>query len=653
MKTKDKLLLFLALNVASTPLLAGTSKYEKLYDKMTKNLEKGKSNDESYKLIEMILNKRNKELKDLYLQNDYTIKPEFLEWQIFFTNFYSHANNKGKEKEFNSKIEGTEKKIDLGMSISVNGIKKYKTNLDINPVINPIPNINVEEIKIKAPHTIEIDPVEIKTLTLPLSVGRQPRLGYQFMGGGTEINFAYETRYNKTGRVMFENLNLKPTGENTVITGTYNSKIGMKGSINYKSNDETINDNTLDSEERSYYDKFIVSSISRDGDYKIEGNWIFNSRAGTFLAYTPAYTSVDSSVTNYANIDVKNYGTGLYLNLHSNLPLDGLTSRLINKGNINVEGGSGIRLGSPFNEKSYLKGEIINDGKITVKSANDESNRGVGIQVDSVYGKYDNNSKGIIKIGNIDLIGAKNDEYEFSDIGVFVDSSRNMGHYFNNLVLDGSNGVINVLGDKNQGLLIANQFNKVGSLNVLDNIKNININLGGTNGIGFSYTDYLNAHEYTAIVSKEVIKSIVVNENAKGNALILLGGVNGVFTKDLADSIDNNKGEGNTVLKQIGYSYGKMYSVKNYMPIYIGSGTKSGIGIDADVMENYGDIVVESTWDPSVTSRSVGILSGLQRTFDFKEYHLKNYANVTMNTDNSIGLWARLGWLESSGGNIQ
>ena len=40
------------------------NKYSNMYDKMTKNIDKGNSNDSYYKLIEKTLNERNKELKD-------------------------------------------------------------------------------------------------------------------------------------------------------------------------------------------------------------------------------------------------------------------------------------------------------------------------------------------------------------------------------------------------------------------------------------------------------------------------------------------------------------------------------------------------------------------------------------------------------------
>ena len=64
-----KMLMFLALNsLAVIPGEAAESKTDKLYNKITKNMETGKSNNENYKLIENILRQKNKELKDLYLQ---------------------------------------------------------------------------------------------------------------------------------------------------------------------------------------------------------------------------------------------------------------------------------------------------------------------------------------------------------------------------------------------------------------------------------------------------------------------------------------------------------------------------------------------------------------------------------------------------------
>lgn len=90
MKNKNKLLLLLAFN-AIAPLVNAESKYDKVYDKMVKNLTEGKSNESSYNLLTKVLVQRNKELKDLYTQSDYIIKPEYLEWQVFFNGLYSNV----------------------------------------------------------------------------------------------------------------------------------------------------------------------------------------------------------------------------------------------------------------------------------------------------------------------------------------------------------------------------------------------------------------------------------------------------------------------------------------------------------------------------------------------------------------------------------
>ena len=61
MKNKNKLLLFLALNAASSFVSAKEIGYDKMYDKITKNITTGKSNNDSYKLIEGIFVQRKRE----------------------------------------------------------------------------------------------------------------------------------------------------------------------------------------------------------------------------------------------------------------------------------------------------------------------------------------------------------------------------------------------------------------------------------------------------------------------------------------------------------------------------------------------------------------------------------------------------------------
>ncbi|WP_253349424.1 autotransporter domain-containing protein [Sebaldella sp. S0638] len=119
MKDK-KMLFFLALNAAST-LFADTNKMEtakngRLYQNMLKNINVNKSNEKNYKLIERILEQKNKELKNLYSQGDYIVKPEYLEWQIFFSGFYNEKQRGDNTMEnalyySNPKTSGDSNKI--------------------------------------------------------------------------------------------------------------------------------------------------------------------------------------------------------------------------------------------------------------------------------------------------------------------------------------------------------------------------------------------------------------------------------------------------------------------------------------------------------------------------------------------------------------
>ena len=180
-KNKKLLVSFAAMNALLPAYVnAGQSasgiKYDRLYNNMVKNIKAGKSNNNNYKLIEKVLNKRNKELKDLYLQSDYIVKPEYLEWQIFFSGFYHENENNDNTSEnarYHSKVEygtsgyynadgeyvvtgieqsvigkpyqplQTGKEIDLGVSIPIKGITRDPSAL--NPVapaeINVSPGI--------------------------------------------------------------------------------------------------------------------------------------------------------------------------------------------------------------------------------------------------------------------------------------------------------------------------------------------------------------------------------------------------------------------------------------------------------------------------------------------------------------------------------
>ncbi|MCP1226061.1 autotransporter domain-containing protein [Sebaldella sp. S0638] len=228
MKRYKKLLaMFNALGIVSSISIAAEAepltKHEKLYNNMVKNIKQGKSNTKNYKILEEVLKQRNKELKDLYLQSDYIVKPEYLEWQIFFSGFYEeYGEGRDNTKEnalYRTDVEGyydttgnfimtggkkngvagkpyqplqKAKEIDLGVSIPLKEIKREPINLSLSPtpeiVINPnVPTINIPN-SISAPtvNSIDFQPIS-PNLVAPIPVIVNP-INLSFPGSGNGDN---------------------------------------------------------------------------------------------------------------------------------------------------------------------------------------------------------------------------------------------------------------------------------------------------------------------------------------------------------------------------------------------------------------------------------------------------------------------------------
>ena len=192
MKANKKLLVsFLALNAAISANSysaenSASTKYDRMYNSMVKNLEQGKSNQKNYQLIERILNQKNKELKDLYLQGNYIVKPEYLEWQIFFSGFYDEygdgVDNSSENALYHSKVSGyydtsgnyvttsgtiggglsgkpyqplqQPKDINLGVSIPLKGMSREPLTLSLSPASEI--SINPSTLTVTAPTGVSI-----------------------------------------------------------------------------------------------------------------------------------------------------------------------------------------------------------------------------------------------------------------------------------------------------------------------------------------------------------------------------------------------------------------------------------------------------------------------------------------------------------------
>ncbi len=166
-KNKKKLLFLLAF---SSLLIAQNSSdttpgSDQLESAVTKNISSGLTNQKNYDIIEKALRTRNKELKDLYKQSDYIVKPEYLEWQVFFTGFYekSHRGGNSDEKALNAvspitplaEIPAPKREIisSIGKSLkSAFVIYKNSVNVTANTpytiTLSPLQNVSFPEVNI-------------------------------------------------------------------------------------------------------------------------------------------------------------------------------------------------------------------------------------------------------------------------------------------------------------------------------------------------------------------------------------------------------------------------------------------------------------------------------------------------------------------------
>ena len=163
-KFKSLIFLLLAINVFA---LADNEVSTKQLEKIYKNVTENKNTDKNFEIVNDLLAKRNKELKDLRLQSDYIVTPEYNEWQIFFTGFYNHSNRNSKNSTVPYVLneENTIKSINLGKTITVRSVNDVSLNPEINiqskvvaeaPHI-VIPNINLPNLNVTAP-TLNVNP---------------------------------------------------------------------------------------------------------------------------------------------------------------------------------------------------------------------------------------------------------------------------------------------------------------------------------------------------------------------------------------------------------------------------------------------------------------------------------------------------------------
>ncbi|MCP1223401.1 autotransporter domain-containing protein [Sebaldella sp. S0638] len=458
-KNKSIIAFSLALNAVlstysgSAPAKSLNMNSDNVYNKIIKDMKSGKSSNGTYKMLEDILNKRNKELKDLYLQGDYIVKPEYLEWQIFASAFYAERDNGDNTSENARYRSGTEgyydsngefvsttpgakpykppqepKIIDLGMSIPLREINRENFNIQINlnaekPAVPAVqgeivldslkaPNLDLITFNPQAPIVNSVNPPTV-SIVIPSLIVYANSAGDTLLGVNVNVGAGTHTLSTVAGM---------PGGSNTYKDNSVVEYGGNGGSFSSAANSEMVvdvskrravsidsNKNltftnngkvTLVSEEtaglevQSNYDMSIGSVPTvNDPDMTAINNGTIEGKGNKQVAmvFTPEQDAWGlNALENRKDIIMSgSQSTGIALN--------GAAGRAwklkaLNSGNIELNGTKSFGIALPKNSNLMTGSSILNDtaGIITVKG--DESG---GIVVQSII------ESGVLNKGSI------------------------------------------------------------------------------------------------------------------------------------------------------------------------------------------------------------------------------------------------------------
>ena len=563
MKKNKKLILSLLSLNALLPTTApadtlATDKYDRMYANIVKNIEQGKSSKKNYRLIEKVLEQRNKELKDLYLQSDYIVKPEYLEWQIFFSGFYdeygSGVDNTAENAVYHSKVNGVfnengyflsdgikkyevlgkpyqplqvSKKINLGVNIPINVTSRNFSDLNVKPNSGPTVSGNYNTVTVPSPALTPLvtmdkfQPAELDVnITPPFSV---PQLSFQVTGfiQGTSSAF----RPTTTSDVMIDNYS--QVIADTPVTLTTGPSGSLSGDIRYGNGVLTAWSGPVS---RAGYAPAVYSSVINQS-ISIQGDWTINHTVAgqtRFISYNPYNISSAQQLNFSGNLELNNTGNGYLIGLEHQIlagfsgPITPTTySMLINSGNIYLNNGTqmiGMTVEKEFNYGDFISpSQSFNYGKIILGNNSSES---IGID----FGAYtDGPLNTDMYTGDIEINGTENYGVRVYDI---FSSNPN---YFNNVRIhgeksdsgkfgSGGDGLINIMGNKNIGLSLSK---KVGIVGYVDNISNLNLRVDGEQNVGvLRNSSFASAQTDDIKLTDVQIKSLTYGDNSQDSILV-------------------------------------------------------------------------------------------------------------------------------------
>ena len=387
-----KILMFMMLNSMIGITAPGSknevNKFENIYNQIIKNLNENTSNSNNYKILEKILNQRNKELKDLYLQNDYIIKPEYLSFQVFFSGFYSDKDRKGTKKTEKIPKAPTSSTIDI--SISMPDILVNDPEINIENISAGVPEININKNTVVIPdinYSNSIEVPEFVIPVLPVVTVTPPTFTVS-----TNSLFSPSTMYDKTfynpalsavqtwNTGLFSNYNLesgnftytgKVASSGNATTYSFNNAVGSIDPAAII--DATLNQPSVIPVSASNAVNFtgipmLVSTsapnirIGQNAVINLSSSNTLNNYQSTILMLQ--YTLSPNRSTLNADTDYAFGGSKAYPDSQADIPF----SIMRNSGTVNMSGNYAvagllmIRNNQNGNRNDYL---LINDGTIT------------------------------------------------------------------------------------------------------------------------------------------------------------------------------------------------------------------------------------------------------------------------------------------------
>ena len=413
-KNKKLLISFLAMNAilpsygaaASASL---TTKYDRMYNSIVKSIDKGSSSEKTYQTLERILKQKNKELKDLYLQGDYIVKPEYLEWQVFFTGFYDEysegQDNTKENASYHSKVTGyydvngnyvmtsgsinglsgkphrplqQPKEIDMGIGIQVREPNRQPISLGVSkpsmPMVTPLspasPAVSAINPILPPLTSFSVPTIAAPTTPLPVTI-TPPSISAVVVSGFNPVNPVIaipatftppaldkiSTGFSQGAALgvnvennILGNASASPVGGGTTVVKVRDANFDISGvGFNWSGyNDSTSSSGTQAvGTVTSNYKHTFLNALA--GSYTISGNWEFRNETTVSSPNTTRFVSVNHAY------GAKTLNTVFEIAAGSNVSLYGRTD-----GHMTV--------GIEYQSYDALPAKAINNGVITLES---------------------------------------------------------------------------------------------------------------------------------------------------------------------------------------------------------------------------------------------------------------------------------------------